>query len=159
MMRINKSTGLFLLTLLVMISIISCQTGERNNSKNPNADKTTPKNDSFSLLEQEVMAVHNETMKGMDSLMFLKAELKKVPNDKTLSGIERDSVNNNIKNLENAMNAMMDWMHQYKKPANKQDTAASMMYLHAQRQKIENVKLQMEESKYRASALLKKIKN
>lgn len=57
----------------------------------------------------EIMVIHDEVMPLMKDIYQLKKELKKAP--------EEEAVQNLIKSLEDADEAMMDWMAGYDKPS------------------------------------------
>lgn len=90
-------------------------------------------------LEAEVMAIHDEVMPKMGDIHLAKKELRKL-----LIDIDHDSlktvVTTLISNLEVADEGMMEWMHQWKVPANEEEKNA---YFLAEKEKITKVKEDM----------------
>ncbi|WP_059070524.1 hypothetical protein [Solirubrum puertoriconensis] len=96
--------------------------------------------------EQQLMARHDALMARMDELYQLRQQLTKVP-DTVAAGRQRRS-------LLAADNAMMSWMHQYRKPADTVRHERVMVYFQRQQHQIDSVGVLMQQSIDSAQALL-----
>ncbi len=97
---------------------------------------TTAPPSSATLLDAEVMRVHDEAM----AKSALVLQLKKAINlqiDSTNDSIKRNKLQNISAQLYKADRLMLDWMHQYQAPNLESDTA--MPYLKMQLDKINEV--------------------
>lgn len=82
----------------------------------------------------DVMEIHDAVMPRMSEINRLKRQLKgKLNSDET--SLKQDSIQQFIYQLEEADNAMMDWMGNFKKPSYKDPVAAEQVYV-AEKQKI-----------------------
>ncbi len=81
----------------------------------------------------EVMAIHDEVMPKMKDIYRLTKELKKLPPSDTIEGLLVD--------LDNADEAMMEWMRAYKKPNAQSEEA--FIYLEKQKSLVNDVKSKM----------------
>ncbi|OON69275.1 hypothetical protein B0919_08255 [Hymenobacter sp. CRA2] len=88
--------------------------------------------------EQKLMARHDELMARMDELYQLRQQLTKVP-DTVLAGRRRQA-------LQAADAGMMQWMHQYHRPADTTRHERAMAYLAAQQHRIDSVGVLMQQS-------------
>jgi len=82
---------------------------------------------------KEIMSIHDEVMPKMKDIYSLKKQLKKVE--------DKDQVVDLLSALENADDAMMDWMAQYKKP--KKDVINYESYLADQQKAVTKVREEM----------------
>lgn len=83
--------------------------------------------------EKAVLARHDELMVQMDKLYDLRQQLQKTPAPDTMAaGRQRRA-------LLGAENAMMFWMHRYRKPADTVAVAQRLAYFAAQQQRIDSV--------------------
>jgi hypothetical protein len=87
-----------ILILILFISISGCR---QENNLDPDARQ----------LYNEIMEVHDEVMPKMKDIRILKKELKKIENYSSNPEIMQA-----LNNLEQADEAMMDWMAQFKVP-------------------------------------------
>ncbi len=85
-------------------------------------------------LHEQVMVVHDEVMPKMSDINRAKKKLRKIK-DPSLN----EDVLTLLTDLENADEAMMSWMHDYKKPSG-EDLEAAKKYLNDQLVKITEVK-------------------
>ncbi|KAA9327497.1 hypothetical protein F0P96_16070 [Hymenobacter busanensis] len=96
--------------------------------------------------EKKLMARHDELMARMDELYTLRQQLGRVP-DTLAAGRQRRA-------LLRADAAMMDWMHQYRKPADSVDHARTLAYFGQQQHRIDSVGVLMQHSIDSARVLL-----
>ena len=82
---------------------------------------------------KEIMVIHDDVMPKMKDIYQLKKSLKTLPADSTTTSL--------IDDLDAADEAMMEWMHQYKKP--KSITPEVWDYLDGQEKAIAIVRDQM----------------
>ena len=92
------------------------------------------KDAAYDALYDEVMVIHDEVMPEMGTINKAKKALKKMKTDENAKIIDAQ-----IQSLEDADEAMMSWMHQFKKPKN-EDPKANIAYLTEQKVKIQEVK-------------------
>lgn len=97
-------------------------------------------------LEQQIMAVHDSVMPRMSDLLRLKKEVAaKV--DKAREGAVKKEGTAIRSRLEQADEAMMEWMHQYNGDTlGKLDQAKAVEYLKDQQVKVNEVRDQTEKS-------------
>ncbi|MCC9136889.1 hypothetical protein ACFSKU_04975 [Pontibacter silvestris] len=96
--------------------------------------------------ENEVMRVHNESMAKMGTIYRLRLNLRKLRDTletQTTDTSVTNLLSQQIKGLNQADEAMMGWMHQYKAPDTLQHQLA-MQYLQEQLNLINQVKLKMD---------------
>ena len=90
-------------------------------------------------LEAEVIAIHDEVMPKMGDMHLARKNLRKIAKE-----VESDSIKTNIfkmiKDLEQADEGMMTWMHEWKVPANEPEKTT---YLEKEKVKITKVKEDM----------------
>ncbi len=108
-------------------------------------------------MKAEVMAVHDEVMPEMGNLMNLKSQLKeKISNRDSLEGFANlEELNLLIQNLEEAGEAMMDWMRNYKDPSGEMTEDHALEYLKEKMKSIKEVRRQINTSKAEAKRALK----
>lgn len=97
-------------------------------------------------LEARVMDVHDSAMARMGQLFLQRQQLEK-RRDSLLQQADTSGLhllNQHVVALEKADAAMMDWMHQYKAPAEGQAQDTAMNYLQGQLEKIDQVKKQID---------------
>lgn len=106
--------------------------------------------DPVAALQQEVIAVHDEAMPLMGKISSRERSLRD-----TLEAVRLlenpDSTRINqlqaaVSQLQDANEAMMDWMRNYTPPAASQTTDESLLYLQGEMEKITAIKQQMLES-------------
>ena len=118
----------YFLIFIVLTSLFSCSVSEKEQIK---------------LLEEQVLAEHDEVMSQMDKINQRQRKLRAYLQKADTEQINPRFVQNQIADLKKADAAMMDWMHQYKSPAELAPEKASL-YLRDQLAKIKQVKKQVE---------------
>ncbi|GAA4385180.1 hypothetical protein [Hymenobacter koreensis] len=96
--------------------------------------------------EKKVLARHDELMARMDELYTLRQQLNQAA-DTVAAGRQRRA-------LLRADGAMMNWMHQYRKPADSVSHARTLAYFSRQQHHIDSVGVLMQQSIDSARALL-----
>jgi hypothetical protein len=136
----------FLIIVLSAIMLLGCNDGSEHKT-NPVAQSSVVDSDDIAISKKKIMSLHNQTMAKMDSMMLLKSELNTLLKTGDFSNEnDKKAVKSGIEALENANNAMMDWMHQYKTPDKKWEHEKARTYLDDQYTKILNVKKEMDMS-------------
>lgn len=106
----------------------------------------------------EVMAIHDEIMPRMGTLMNLKKQLRQraavMDSTQEIDKEQLVSIQASIEQLETADEAMMQWMRTYKDPADSVSEKEAVEYLELKEQEILEVKEKMQESEAAAKALL-----
>ena len=109
-------------------------------------------------LKAEVMAVHDEIMPRIGTLMNLKKQLKEkaAQLDTIAAGNKAEATASMgaIKELEKADEAMMQWMRTYEDPDQAMGKDKALEYLELKKKEILLVKKQMEASEAAARDLL-----
>jgi hypothetical protein len=98
-------------------------------------------------LESRVLKVHDEAMAEMDHVFILRQNLKKMRdtrNTRPADTATQQLVEQQISALQKADDAMMQWMHWYRKPEQGQAHDSTMQYLELELKKIEQVKITMD---------------
>jgi succinate dehydrogenase flavin-adding protein (antitoxin of CptAB toxin-antitoxin module) len=93
-------------------------------------------------LEKEIFAIHDSVMPKMGEIISKRKLIEQAMEMDTLQ-VSTDSLNTLLKAVIKADRDMMNWMHQYKSPNMKSDTA--LPYLTRQYNKIQHVKKQITE--------------
>lgn len=124
--------------LLLVLGVLSC--------KNHSANTASPKDE----LYDSVMAIHDKVMPEMSKIHDLKRSLKSSQDPKVNIVVLK-----NIKALEEADEAMMQWMAEFKVP---EEEGARKTYLINEKTKIQNVSDQMYTSMAAATLLLDSLK-
>lgn len=143
--------NLTLVTLLLTLTLFSCkqQASEVESGKAPNK---------VEALKQEVMGIHDKIMPRIGTLMHLKKQLNKkaAQLDTTRETDKRQAaaLQLAIKDLEQADEAMMQWMRTYEDPDLAEGQAKALEYLALKKKEILTVKEQMESSETAAKSLL-----
>ena len=107
-----------------------------------------------SKLEEEVIAIHDEVMPKMGDMHLARKALRKVL-EKTEDEVVKKEILSMIKDLENADEGMMTWMHEWKVPKNEPEKTT---YLNKEKEKITKVKVDMLTSLENAHNFLSKNK-
>jgi predicted RNase H-like nuclease (RuvC/YqgF family) len=96
-------------------------------------------------LEKEVMAIHDEAMPMNAELVRLSENLmEELESNTDLTSDDQVELKGTIKALKSAEEAMMDWMASY---SVKEKSGAELeAYLNAEKEKISQIKTQMEEA-------------
>lgn len=92
-------------------------------------------------LQNEVMSIHDEVMPEMGTLMKLKKQLKDTIShlDSTKQTVA-DSLNLIVEQLEEADEAMMQWMRNYKAPTEEMPPEEALQYLQLKKKEIIEVR-------------------
>ena len=133
---INKTILALTLLSIIMSSIfVSCE----NENKVENKRK-------------EVFAIHDEIMPEMGNLMKLKRETKAKIHLLDSLGIDAkvDELNTIIQKLDEADEAMMEWMRNFKDPTEKTSETEALDYLEEELKKIKEVKKKFNSSSEQA---------
>jgi len=140
---------------LGIVFLCSCSQAPKEGKDVANIDSTAEKIPSYIKdINKQVMDLHNETMKKMDSLMMLKMELKKQLG-LTKEPDLKDSIKAAIDKIQNANNTMMDWMHDYHAPDVKTNKDSAIAYMNLQLIKIQVVQTKIRKSLDHANNTLK----
>tara|TARA_R110001592_G_scaffold45430_2_gene145171 strand:- start:9053 stop:9502 length:450 start_codon:yes stop_codon:yes gene_type:complete len=133
---INKTISALTLLSIIMSSIfVSCE----NENKVENKRK-------------EVFAIHDEIMPEMGNLMKLKRETKAKIHLLDSLGIDAkvDELNTIIQRLDEADEAMMEWMRNFKDPTEETSETEALDYLEEELKKIKEVKKKFNSSSKQA---------
>ncbi len=91
-------------------------------------------------LRAEVMAIHDHAMARMGEMHEREVKLRTRADELQAAGQPAVAERKAAAQLQQAQHAMMEWMHQYKQPDMKGDRQQVETYLHAQKEKIINVR-------------------
>ena len=98
-------------------------------------------------LRDELMAIHDDVMPKMGELSTLAGQLKQIiATDSTLTETERTKIESAIMRMALADEGMMDWMATFRQPEmlrGKMENEAILQYLEAEKQKINDVSVQI----------------
>ncbi|WP_147275674.1 hypothetical protein [Adhaeribacter pallidiroseus] len=114
-------------SLIFLISFFSCSLSEKEKLKQ---------------LEEQVLTQHDAVMSQMDKINQRQRKLKAYLQKADSTHMDTKLIQNQITDLRKADAAMMNWMHQYKNPADLSPENASI-YLEDQLFKINQVKKQV----------------
>jgi hypothetical protein len=93
------------------------------------------------------MAIHDDVMPKMGELSTLAGQLKQIiATDSTLTETERTKIESAITRMALAEEGMMDWMATFRQPEmlrGKMENEAILQYLEAEKQKINDVSVQI----------------
>ena len=130
----------------ILIMVLSCKHQHHNHNHHSQEAE-----ESRSPLYNEVMTIHDAVMPEMSTIHNLKKELKaaELPGNKGI-------ILNKIKALNEADEAMMSWMAEFKSP---EDHSKAEEYLKAEKVKIQAVSDQMHSAIETATVLLDSLKN
>lgn len=141
-----------LFSALILLAV-SCQSGPQSDQHQHTAAQTTK--NPVANLEQQIMAVHDSVMPRMSDLLRLKKEVAAKADKSTQGAVKEEGVAIRSQ-LDQADNAMMDWMHQYNGDTlGKLDQAKAVEYLNDQQAKINKIRDQTEKSISDAQKYLK----
>lgn len=106
-------------------------------------------------LQNEVMSIHDEVMPEMGTLMNLKKQLKDTIShlDSTNQPVA-DSLTLIVEQLEEADEAMMQWMRNYSPPSEEISQEEALQYLQLKKKEILEVKEKINNSEASARAAL-----
>ena len=137
--------------LYLMLTLTACQT-KKTNENTAKGPLTTI--DSVSLLEKEVLAIHDSIMPQMSELMRLKKAVSAKIIEST-DAVTKEKGLDVSTQLEKADQAMMGWMNQYNGDTlPKLEPAKAVVYLKDQRVKVNEMSRTMQKSIADAKAYL-----
>lgn len=105
-------------------------------------------------MHSEVMDIHDNVMPMMSDINKLRRQLGQKLEDPEVT--KQDSIQQFIYQLEEADNAMMDWMSDFKKPDYSNPAAAEALYK-SEKVKIQAVEIKMNSTISKAKAFLSRI--
>jgi protein involved in sex pheromone biosynthesis len=127
----------FLSLLAIILWVAACGPAQKENSEEA-ADPET--------LKDEVMAVHDEVMPKMQDIMRLKkkarSKIDSLATDSVTNADQIESLETLITNLEEADEAMMNWMRSYRRDFEGTDEEY-VVYLQEEKESIAAVKEDM----------------
>jgi hypothetical protein len=142
----------FLTVILFISFLFSC-------NHQPAAEESKGVPDEVEALKQEVMLVHDKIMPKIDTLMKLKRQLKeRVSQIDTMNSVNKkkvDAILSSVEQLEEADEAMMQWMRTYQDPDQKMGKAEALQYLERKKKEILEVKAKMLAGQEAATSMLK----
>jgi hypothetical protein len=135
-----------LLTIVILFSVLAC-------------NKKTDKN--LELMQDEVMALHDEVMPKMGDIMSLKEQLNNnlAGIDSTKAGFkEKKAVSDTLKSkLAESDDQMMNWMNEYNVDTLRNiNEDEGLKYLKAEKEKLTTIKLSTNKNIDAAKLFLKK---
>ena len=101
--------------------------------------------DEVNELKDKVMNVHDEVMPKMSELNRMARTLKDIPAER-YEDIDSTMIRQHVQRLEDAQEAMMDWMANYNSSLDTMSKEKAKKYLLEEKQKIEQVAKSMNES-------------
>jgi len=125
-----------------------------------NSDKGNDKNSDAGRLQKEVEEIHDESMAKIGNLRYyqdtLATLLREMNLDTSVTNTEiAEKYTSVMAALNEADDMMMDWMRNYNPNRGEMSPEERMEYLKSEKEKIEEVKKQMDEVIRKAENLLK----
>lgn len=126
---------------LITLAVVALWTG----CNEPGTQTTTQKPSAVDSMRNVVMDIHNEAMPWMGEMMQLKRSLNQA--------IAADSLGTNpateqyqaaVDSLEQGMDAMKVWMHNWQEPDSTKAEADNLAYLQSEEARMARVKEQMQ---------------
>jgi len=143
-----------IILLFTLLFFISCNSEPVKKKANYSPEQVSEKK----ALVKSVMDVHDEAMAWMDEIHTLKTSIQnRVNNDSTLStenDVKKQPFINSINELEEANEAMMDWMRNYREPKDTVQFSKAIDYLNNEKEEISLVRVQMKVAIDNAKLLL-----
>ena len=153
-LQINARMNWFYLLLFPFLT--GCFFAACQSTPSPNAEQVeeTPKmtQTEGEKLLGEVLYEHDKVMPRMSEIVDLRRQINEQL--KQAKGAPADTLRRHLDQLNPADKAMMDWMHQFKRPDNPSDTA-NLKYLKDQKQAMEDVAKFMNQSIEQAQRVVK----
>lgn len=141
--------SLQLLSLLVILSMMSCSKSSDHSDMNHGGEQTQEEGPNQALYNQ-MMDVHDEVMPKMDDIMKLKRTLQEqIANTPEMVVERKQELERVISNLDSASNSMMSWMHrihEFDPLADSVDQEKAREYLEIEMEEIRKVKELINES-------------
>lgn len=106
---------------------------------------------------ESLMKLHDDEMVKMDLIFSLKKELKTLKDSSSSDSLSQ-VYTNRILSLEQADEAMMNWMRNYKVPDIKEDMKVKLNYYDQEYEKMTQVKIKMNQSIDSAKTVLQQNK-
>ena len=127
---------------IAILTVFSCSSSTQESDQ---SQELTAEQKQLSDLEDQVIAIHDEVMPAMGTLISLKEQLETKNSELETSGDlnAKDQVIVNslvIDNLDQAHESMMDWMRNYEPVDLDQDYQQNLIYLQEELEKISAVK-------------------
>ena len=142
----------------VFILLLSLSIFSSCNQKNSEKEEAIAVPGEVEEKRSEVMAIHDEIMPRIGTLMNLKKQLREraaaMDSAQNTDKEQLFSIRASIEQLEMADEAMMQWMRTYTDPADSVSKQEAMEYLELKEQEILEVKEKMQDSEATAAALL-----
>ncbi|MGK7390066.1 MAG: hypothetical protein ACNS60_06935 [Candidatus Cyclobacteriaceae bacterium M2_1C_046] len=135
------------ITLFAFVLVChSCNPPENQREEEEITTELPPEERAEKILQEEVIAIHDEVMPRMDELMRLKEKL--VVKMDSLQNIEAEEqkmedLKENIEQLKKADSAMMTWMRQFKPVRDTISHEERIEYLKHEKERIEKVREMM----------------
>lgn len=138
--KMKKSLLIILATVL-----FACNTNQKEQVSNNQEEELPDEVKIEQKLFDEVMEVHDEMMPKMEGMMRLKGILTEAADSLRENGNESlaETYAASITDLENADNAMMNWMRQFDGKMKDMTHDERVTYLSTQKAKMDSVKLVM----------------
>lgn len=144
--QMKQLTALF----LALVFLMACGNGDSGHSEGQiKAQEETYK---------EMMAIHDEVMPLLSSMVRTSQELQQYIPSKELDPTEKEQIYSAMQSLNIAEEAMMGWMSQIRQPVAIRDTLSPqqvMQYLEEEKAAIEAIGRQMQQSLDNGQAVLK----
>lgn len=148
---INTNVKQFQIVLILLLSTFIFSSCKQKQAENEKVIETP---DEVEKMRNEVMAIHDEVMPEMGALMNLKKQLKAKINQMDSTEEKTDSLQPLVIQLEEADEAMMQWMRSYKEPSAEMSQDEAMEYLQVKKKEILEVKKKIKSSKAAAKVVL-----
>ncbi|QSE97368.1 hypothetical protein [Fulvivirga lutea] len=134
-------------TLSICLLAISCAGNKTQEEANSTEESELPKEEQIEKsLYDEVMAVHDEMMPKMESMMEIKGRLIEMSDSLREAGKATESsvYVSAVDKIEGADEAMMGWMRQFKPNMEGMSHQEKVDYLTTQKNKMDSVKVVMQ---------------
>lgn len=159
-----NSRMLFLLFIVSIFILSSCGSSDQTSEqKNEKTTKKPAENQQKGRMEKrvetlkdEAMAIHDEVMPKMDSLIQLRRQLEDLLGQ-SKSGAQSENIEQVINQLERAEKGMRDWMRRMSRFQDESDTLGldrQYDFLEREKEAMKKVKERMRESMQDANAVL-----
>lgn len=139
--------SVFLLVALVVIA--ACGGSGESSTQDEQQDELQ----SWQVLEQEVMEIHDEVMPKMGDMNNMRKKLLEINASRELADSTRAAVIKTIQDLETADSLMWQWMYDYSRPSG-DSPADALQYLEKEKVRVTRVKDAINSSMAEASKLI-----
>ena len=154
-MKLTRAVTLFLVsTLLHAACTPPAEKTEINDEQT--TDETPDEVKVQQALYDDIMLVHDEMMPKMEDLMRIRGEVQEIKDSLKAAGIDEDIdvLVSTIQMVENADESMMNWMRNFEPVSSEESHENIMAYYTDQKNKMDSVKLIMEEAIGKGQAIL-----